>query len=97
MASDTENYKNLTLDDIETALSILEHYVKLSRRVEHILRQVQHSNRYQSANMFDVNSIIQAVLQQQKKPEEDEEIGELTPEEISKIKDIVNKVKEKER
>jgi len=93
-----EAYKELTLDDIETALDILEHYLKLSRRVEVVLRRFQRQIRYSSGNIFDVNSIVQAVLQQKQgmaQPQIEENIGELSPEEVKRMKEIVEKVRKK--
>ena len=99
---DEEVYKELTLDDIKTAISILQHFVKLSQEADRLLRQLsRYQRRYagiSGGNIFDVNEIVRAVLQQRyggSGTATEETIGELTPEEIQRIKQIVNKVRKK--
>jgi len=89
------NEENLTLKDIENAISILEKFVKMSRKAERILRRIAppRTGMYQGDLM---QTLMNTLIQQRTENFEELEDVELTPEELETIKKIRESKKKEE-
>lgn len=96
-----KNLDQITLEDIETCIVILKHYLKKAKEVERLLKDIGRYERksYTSLYGFSLEDIVKAVLKERYKgyQEESLEVGELTDEDIAKMKEVVRKVREKEQ
>jgi len=88
----------ITLEDVKTAIKILEEFLKEQRRAERVLIRLGRHLRVSGGGMPDLGSIYQMALQQtlaQKglKTEVSEEEEPLTEEELARLREIAKKIK----
>jgi DNA replicative helicase MCM subunit Mcm2 (Cdc46/Mcm family) len=97
----------ITLEDVETAISILQHFLRKMQRAQSILRQVEYYSKQSGFRGFgnlgfeDVMNIAWEIekrkmaargeLVNESKAESSE--GVLSPEEVAKMKELVKKIK----
>lgn len=90
------NFKEITLEDVETAIRILQYYIMTSRRAESILKSaIQVKSKGINPMNLDFNDFVQLALQikqQEKQPQEQQEEITLTQEDIEKMKKIKEKL-----
>jgi len=91
---------NITLEDVEIAIKILNEFMKKQREAERVLRRLGISQRGRGLGGLSFESIYQMALQQAmaKKslatlPESEEVEEELTEEELERIRAIKDKLK----
>jgi len=88
----------ITLEDVKTAIKILEEFLKEQRRAERILIRLGRHVRVSGGGMPDLATIYQMALQQtlaQKglKAQTSEEEEQLTEEELARLRKIAEKIK----
>jgi len=93
-----ETFRKLTLEDIENMVKILEHFVRVSRRVENLLRKVTPTLR--GSYGFNPSNIMETILQMSlqrtgQKVEEIPEEEEVSEEELKSIEKTLEKIKSK--
>jgi hypothetical protein len=99
LASESK-YDQITLEDVETAISILEHFYNKMRRAEMVLQRFKTMQGRTGGGAYGMTfqDIISMATEMQKQKEgkakEEIPVGELTPEEISEMKSLVKKIKE---
>jgi len=90
------NFKEITLEDVEMAIRILQYYIMTSRRAESILRNaIQIKSKGINPMSLDFNDFVQLALQikqQEKQPQEQQEEIALSREDIEKMKKIKEKL-----
>ena len=85
------NDKDITIEDVETCIKVIEKFLRVERRAKAILSQLTAHQRY----MTPEQQFIQQMLMrryQQPQPEEEEEELELTDEEREKLEKIKKKL-----
>lgn len=103
-----DKYSRVTLEDIQVAIDVLQHYIKLMQRAQMVLGQIQRLGPQRGFNpmglSFDdiVNIAVEVDRRKRGLPsslpsssEERVEAGELSDEEIRRMKELVRKVREK--
>jgi hypothetical protein len=98
------------MEDVETALSILEHFITKAQRAKMLMAKVnsvmnQSGMRQGGMNManFSFDDFVNIAIAVEKKKREgiqnttseEPPIGELTPEEVKRMKETVQKMKSK--
>ena len=89
----------ITLEDVKTAIKILEEFLKEQRRAERILIRLGRHLRVSGGAMPDLATIYQMALQQTlarkgiKAETSEEEEDTLTEEELKRLREIAKKIK----
>jgi len=97
----------ITLEDVETAISILQHFLRKMQRAQIVLRQVQSyvgSSGFRGFGGLSFEDVMNIAWEIERRkmqyrgevPSEDKakvEEGVLSPEEIAKMKELVKKFK----
>jgi hypothetical protein len=95
-----DKYDQITLEDVEVAISILEHFYNKMRRAETVLQRLRSMQGRTSGSMYGmsfqdiVNMALQVKQKEGGKAPEEIPVGELTSEEINEMKSLVKKIKE---
>lgn len=101
-----DNYKDITIEDVEVAVMILERWNKLQQRVQQVTSRINPptQNGQNSQNMgLDINQVISKVIEARKgetqqasgKIPAEISTGDFAPEQIQEMKDLTTKFKAK--
>jgi hypothetical protein len=104
--SKEEQDKAITLDDVEVAIQILEHFNAKMLRAKNVLQRLNltakggYGSNIQNPMGLSFDDIVRAsiAVKQREKggTEEQEDVGVMSQEDILKAKELVNKVRKKE-
>jgi len=87
---------DITLEDIETAVKILQMFIKRYREASIVIRHIESEFRtYRSGYMPSFNEIMNMIFQQKsaKTDETEPKIEEFTEEDLKRIREIKEKIK----
>lgn len=105
-----DKFAEITMEDVETALSILEHFISKAQRAKMIMSKANsmmgqsmgQRSGFSPMNMSYDDFVNLAVAVEQKKKggqqtgqAEEPPVGELTPDEIKRMKETVQKMRSK--
>lgn len=101
-----DRFNEITLEDVDVAINILQYFLSRMRKAQYVLSQVQREfggrgfGGYGSMSMNDILNMAWEIEKRKMQArgeavKENVDVGELPPEEVAKMKDLVKKYRSK--